>query len=136
MPAAQGADLGLLARLLSKSLPAVRTSFEKAGLFGVTRFINNHMVFTHDRHQEAARALISKNERSSFLSNMARKLEREGSDYLFVMADLLAEAMPVSPVDWPASEICDLSRSPCAFLINSTFDCIELMHSANSARNC
>jgi hypothetical protein len=112
MPAAQGADLELVARLLSKPLPTVRTSFEKASLFGVVRTTNNVVVFTHDRHQEAARALIGKNERSSFLSDIARKLEREGSDHLFVMADLLTEAMPVSPLDWSASEISDLSRSP------------------------
>jgi hypothetical protein len=110
MPAGQGSDLGLVARLLSKPVPAVRTSFEKAGLYGVVRLRNGRVTFTHDRHQEAARALIGENERSSFLSHVARKLKVEGSDHLFVTADLLTEAMPVDPLDWSASEISDLSE--------------------------
>jgi len=41
---------------------------------------------------------------------MARKLEAEGPDMIFVRADLLADAMPVEDLDWSSSEISNLSE--------------------------
>lgn len=111
MPAAQGANLDLVARLLSRPAPTVRTSYEKATLYGIVRFTGDIVRFTHDRHQEAARALISAKDRSGFLSRMARKLENEGSENIFIVADLVIEAMPIDSQDWSAGEISELSES-------------------------
>jgi len=115
MPAAQGADLKLVARLLSRPVTAVRTSCEKAGVYGIVRLVGSNVTFTHDRHQEAARALIAERDRSKFLAEMARKLEVEGPESIFIMADLLTEAMPIDPQEWSAGEISELSTSSMFF---------------------
>lgn len=107
---AQGASLDLVARLFSKTSVITHASFEKARLFGIVRITEGIVAFSHDRHQEAARGLIAEKERSRFLANMARKLEAEGPDMIFVRADLLADAMPVEDLDWSSSEISNLSE--------------------------
>jgi aspartate carbamoyltransferase catalytic subunit len=93
-----------VARLFSKNSVITRTSFEKARLFGIVRITEGIVAFSHDR-------LIAEKERSRFLANMARKLEAEGPDMIFVRADLLADAMPVEDLDWSSNEISNLSES-------------------------
>lgn len=79
-------------------------------MYGAVRLEDGTVLFTHDRHQEAARALIPPNQRSEFLANIARKLEKQGQDYVFVVADLLTDALPTSLHEWSNDVICETCR--------------------------
>jgi hypothetical protein len=107
---AQGASLDLVARLSSRPVGVVKASFETAGTYGIVRITEGIVAFAHDRHHEAARALVASNERSRFLAKMARQLESEDPDAIFIRADLMTDAMPVDQHDWKHSEICELSE--------------------------
>lgn len=102
--------MDLVARLYSNNSVATRAAFEKSRLFGIVRITEGIVAFTHDRHQEAARGLILEKDRSRFLADMARKLEAEGPDMIFVRADLLADALTVGTLDWSSIEISQLSK--------------------------
>lgn len=88
-------------------------------MYGTVRLEGEKVLFTHDRHQEAARALIPAVSRSDFLAKIAQKLEKQGPDYVFVVADLLTDALPNGLYDWSPDTVCEICKPGCPFSLEN-----------------
>jgi hypothetical protein len=113
LPAA-GVPEDLLERLIGKPREFVSACIETAATYGILK-CHELVAFAHDRHQAAARSLIPDEGKSRFLASVAHRLAEEGSEYIFVRADLLMEALQLEhtvsdAIGWTVDQMCDLCK--------------------------
>lgn len=108
---AKGLTRDVLARLLESSPAQIRSWCESAETFGITTMRFGHCLFVHDKYQASARAIITEDERSDLLVQVARTLDKEGQDFLFVRADIVRDLLAIGINDWTREQLCCLRES-------------------------